>query len=197
MNMTRKYFGEWLSLVLILLAAGCAIPVKQAIHLDAEFKAPEISEITLLPTLDLRVDRDVNVDTQKAIREDGMSRLKKKGYQVVLHDNLGGMAEITEYDLKSGDPNWIKRLGPSEARWVMVLVLVDVKTKLTFGSTGNAEVAGFLYDKERGVIVWRDKGIGQVGQGGLVGMMMKGMMDDQAISAAMFNLLSSIPNRAR
>ena len=75
----------------------------------------------------------------------------------------------------------------------MVLSLVDVKSKLTFGSTGNAEVAGVMYDKESGTITWRDKGIGQVGQGGLIGMAFKGMMANSAISAALHNLLSSFP----
>jgi hypothetical protein len=77
----------------------------------------------------------------------------------------------------------------------MVLMLVDVATKLTFGSTGNAEVAGFLYNKEAGTIVWRDKGIGQVGQAGLMFMLMKGAMAGSAIDVAMNSLLSSIPKR--
>jgi len=75
----------------------------------------------------------------------------------------------------------------------MVILLIDVNTKLTFGSTGTAEVAGFLYDVESEKMIWRDKGIGKAGQGGLVGMLMKGMMDEQAISMANYNLVASIP----
>jgi hypothetical protein len=77
----------------------------------------------------------------------------------------------------------------------MVLVLDDVVTKLTFGSTGNAEVSGFLFDKQAGEIVWRDKGIGKVGQGGLLGMAMKAGMDGAAIDAAVGNLIASVPTR--
>ena len=120
--------------------------------------------------------------------------MKSKDYQVTVSDDLGdGIEQILEDDLREADGEWIKRLGPAKSRWVMVLMLVDVTTKLTFGSTGNAEVAGFLYDKETGTLVWRDKGIGKAGQGGLIGMCMKGMMDEAAISNAMNNLLASIP----
>jgi len=195
MSLTRKFFGKWLSLVLICVVAGCAAPLKQAIYLDSGFQPQVINQIILLPAIDARIDRKIEVNIQKQIREAGMEILNNNGYQVSLSDNIGGVTQIIEDDLKFGDPKWIKQLGPSEARYVMVLMLVDVATKLTFGSTGNAEVAGFLYNKEAGTIVWRDKGIGQVGQAGLMFMLMKGAMAGSAIDVAMNSLLSSIPKR--
>jgi hypothetical protein len=195
MSPSRKFLGKWLSLVLVCLVAGCAAPLKQAIYLDAGFQSQVIDQIVLLPAIDARIDRKIGVNIEKYIRSAGRKILKKKRYQVTLSDNIGEVIQIMEDDLKSGDSTWIKRLGPPDAHYVMVFMLVDVRTKLTFGSTGNAEVAGFLYNKDNGTIAWRDKGIGQVGQGGLMGMAMIGTMAVNAIDIAMTDLLSSMPKR--
>jgi hypothetical protein len=197
MRLTRKCARKWLPLLLIYIVAGCTVPLKPAIYLAPGFQPPALNEIKLLPALDVRIDKNVEVNVQGKIREAGKKILESKGYRVSLSENIGDVVQIMEDDLKAGDSKWIKRLGPPEARWVMVLVLVDVTTKLTFGSTGNAEVSGFLYNKESGTIAWRDKGIGRAGQGGLIGMAMKGMMAGEAISGAISNLLASIPNRPK
>jgi hypothetical protein len=197
MVFTLKRNGYWLFGVLILLVAGCAAPLKQGIYLDPGFEPTAIDEITLLPAQDLRIDRAIEVNMEKQIRVYGMKMLKKKGYRVRLDDNIGDVAEITEDDLKSGDPKWISRLGPPDARWVMVLTLIDVTTKFAFGSTGNAELTGFLFDKESATIAWWDKGIGRAGQGGCIGCLLKFNMDEQAIGIAVYNLFASIPKRAK
>ena len=80
---------------------------------------------------------------------------------------------------------------------MLVVCLDDLASKITFGSTGNAEVSGFLFDKEKGELVWAGKGVGQAGQGGLMGMTMVGMMKGEAIGSALYNLLSGIPNRPK
>ena len=79
----------------------------------------------------------------------------------------------------------------------MVVCLDDVTSRMTFGSTGNAELSGYLYDKQDGKLVWQDKGIGQAGQGGLAGMMLKGTMKGQALNIATGNLMRSVPKRPK
>jgi hypothetical protein len=123
--------------------------------------------------------------------------LKRKNYRVSLADNTGTAGEITEEDLKDTKPAWIQKLGPSDAGWVMVVCLDDVASKMTFGSTGNAEVSGYLYHRQTATLIWKDKGVGQAGQGGLAGMMMKSTMKGVAPGTAMWNLLSSIPKRPK
>jgi hypothetical protein len=99
--------------------------------------------------------------------------------------------------LKAANPTWIGELKPDDARLILVIELIDVQTKTTFGSTGNAEVAGYLFDKDSKKMIWHDKGIGQVGQGGLMGMAMKAGMDEDAIRMALASLMSSIPKRPK
>lgn len=198
MNLTRKSMGTWLVMLALVFTTGCGgLPMKPAIHLDPGFRPKEIDLITILPAIDGRFDKKIKVNLEKQLNKLAKQLLKRRRYEAQIVDNYGAETQITKDDLKSGDAEWIKKLGPSDANWVMVLVLDDVVTKLTFGSTGNAEVSGFLFDKETGTLVWRDKATGKAGQGGLIGMAMKGMMNGQAILFAVDSLITSIPGRPK
>jgi hypothetical protein len=153
-----------------------------------------IESITILPMLDTRVDKKSNVDLQK-LQKHVTSILRKKNYQAIEAETSGDAGEIVEEDLQEAKPEWIKRLGPSEARWVMVIGLNDAATKVTLGSTTNVEVMGFLYDKQTATLVWKNTGIGRAGQGGLAGIAMKGLSKSEAFSNALGSLLATIPKR--
>ena len=195
MHTQSRLAMKWLPLLLVCMI-GCG-PSKKAIFLDPNFHQSEIDRITLLPAIDARIDTSLVVDTHGQIRERVMDHLEGKDYQCTLSESIGDVGQITEDLLKSGDSSWIKRLGPPEARWTMVLMLIDVSSEMSVGSSGNAEVAGFLFDKEKGIILWRDKGIGKAGQSGLAGMFFKGNMDEQAIREAMEDLMSTFPERSK
>ena len=70
---------------------------------------------------------------------------------------------------------------PDAPEWLLIMALIDSNSRLTFGSTGNAEVAGFLVDQQCHQLIWRNRKVQQTGQGGLIGMTMKGMMEEGAI----------------
>jgi hypothetical protein len=158
---------------------------------DPRFVA--IDQIAILPVVDLRAGKKDKVNLE-SLRKTTEGVLKRKNYTAIRTDNAGTAGEIVEEDLNDARPEWIKRLGPPESRWVMVVGLGDVHSSMTFGSTGNAQVIGFLFDKQDGSVLWKGTGVGQAGQGGLAGMMMKGMMKGEALDNAMFNLLGSFPN---
>lgn len=77
----------------------------------------------------------------------------------------------------------------------MLLVVTELSRKLTFGSTGNAEVTLAILDKQQGAVVWQDKALGRAGQGGLLGMMLVSTMDDEALAAAVRQVLQKIPRK--
>ena len=79
----------------------------------------------------------------------------------------------------------------------MVFAVHDVTRRLTFGSTGNAEISAYLYDREKAALVWHDKGLGQAGQGGLLGMALINLMDESALQMATGNALMSLPKRPK
>jgi len=149
----------------------------------------------VLPVVDLRFNKEPELPKlNKWILGTVKSSLKRKKYTFTIVSDTSLVGNITEEDLQTVDAEWVKDLGPTGSRWVMVIALLDAKSKLTFGSTGNAEVAGYLFDRMDGSIVWRDKGIGSVGQGGLIGMFLKGLMIGDAINMATSDLMRSFPD---
>jgi hypothetical protein len=183
-------------LLTIILFANVAAAKKKRENAPLDPRLAAIQSITILPTVDLRSGKKASVNLTK-IGKRAANDLKHKNYPAVLADSTGAVGEIVEEDLTQPKADWIKRLGPPSDRWIMVVCLFDVYSKITFGSTGNAELSGYLFDKETGEVIWSGKGVGQAGQGGLAGMTFKGMMKGAALDAAVYNLLGSVPKRPK
>ena len=185
-------------LVLVVLPVN-SFGKRHELPQDPKFAA--VDQIVILPVVDARASKEKEkIDINKINKwQGGMAKrvLKKKKYSVSLADSTGQVGEIQEEDLNDAKPEWVNRLGPPEARWVMVLGISDVHSKTTFGSTGNAEVFGFLYDKQDGSTLWKNTSIGRLGMGGLSGMAFKGLMSESAIQTATINLLSEIPKHPK
>jgi hypothetical protein len=157
---------------------------------DPRFVA--IDQIVILPVVDSRADKKDSVNLE-SLRKMVVIRLKHKNYTVSTTENIGTVGEILEDDFNNATPWWIKRLGPPDARYVMIVGIGEAHSKITFGSTGNAELFGYLFNKQDESVLWKGTGVGQAGQGGLMGMAMKGMMREEALENAMNNLLVDIP----
>jgi hypothetical protein len=175
-------------------AVECAAKKRPQIPPNPQFMA--IQNIAVLPIVDARAGKKAGVNMGK-LQGSVVKLLKRKRYPVSAASASGETGEIVEEDLQSGLPPYVKKLGPVGERWVMVVCLRDVASKITFGSTGNAEISGYLFDKDSGGLVWQGKGVGQAGQGGLMGMTMKGMMKGEAIDFAVYNLFRGMPDRPK
>jgi hypothetical protein len=197
MSLVRKYLILLIVVLALGLMTGCVPALEPAIQLDSNFQPQKVDVISILPPVDARLDKKEKVNLQKELNKTARSKLKKKRYKVQLIDTDSTNSVITKDDLETHDAAWIKKLGPGDANWLMVLVLDDVVTKLSFGSSGNAEVSGFLFDKQSGTLLWRDKGVGKTGFSGLAGMMMIASMDEEAIRLAVIDLIASIPKRPK
>jgi hypothetical protein len=161
---------------------------------DPKFMA--IQNISVLPVVDSRAGEKASVNLEK-LQASAVNALKSKRYPATTASSSGEIGQLAEEDLQDAKPEWVKKLGPQDERWVMAVCLRDVTSKMVFGSTGNAELSGYLFDKETGEAVWKGKAVGQAGQGGLAGMMMKGAMKSAALDSALFNLFMSIPTRPK
>jgi len=155
-----------------------------------------IESVSVLPIVDARAGKKAGVNLQN-LQNSVVNILRKKRYLVNSSPNDGDAGQIAEEDLQAGEPQFIRKLGPADSRWVLVVCLEDVISKVTFGSTGNAEMSGYLFDKESGKVIWQSKGVGQAGQGGLLGMTMKGMMSGEAIGSALSNLFAGLPAKPK
>jgi len=169
-----------------------AKPKKPPTALEIQFST--IGKIVVLPALDARSGQKASVKLD-GIQPQVVKHLKKKRY--LSEAGAAPASEMVEEDLKEAKPEFVAKLGPADARWILVVCLADVTSKMTFGSTGNAEVSGYLYDKQDGKLIWKEKGVGQAGQGGLMGMAMKGAMKSAALNGAINNLMSRVPNRPK
>ena len=179
---------------LVVVISGCAIEPKEPIYLDPAFAEKNICEfVVVLPVFDARKDRSVEIDVNKIVRPYVKEILEDKNYEVLLVSDFGKVANITYDDIEIADPTWINSLGPDDAKWVLLLTLEDLTSVLTFGSAASAEMHGILFDKLSGSIIWKDKGIGRGGQGGILGMLIKGLVTEGAIKESVSDLIRSFP----
>ena len=180
----------------LLMFTGCATTPPQPLHCAANFHPESMDTVYVMPVVDMRVDKKLTRNLEKLQHWAGKN-LEGKRYNVkeVLDRNF--VADVTDEDIKEAAPGWINRLGPAEARWLMLIEVDELSRKLTFGSTGQAEVTLVVLDKQTGMAVWRDKGLGREGQGGLIGMLMVSMMDEAALESAMNQLMCKFPKRPR
>jgi len=174
----------------VFLLTGCAT-TEPAFYRATEFKPKFIDQITLLPAVDARTDKAVALNLEHWLRIEAATNLRRKGYAVLLSAMTRGTSELTYDNLRAADPALIKRLGPLGERWIMILALVDLNVA---GSSGKVEAAGFLYDKEKGTLLWRDTSICQVGR---EGWLFGEVRSKTVISTAANCLLASFPTRGQ
>jgi hypothetical protein len=178
----------------VIIISGCTVTKKVAISMNSGFTPKSVDEILVLPVVDLRFDKTKMPDMEKVdnwMLNNVEGTLKRYGYKVSIMPNRALVSNITEGDLSSAA--WVKQAVPSKSNWILVVGLMDSESKITFGSTGSAEVTGYFYNKIDGTIIWHDKGVGKVGQGGLIGMAMKATMKHDAVIMATGNLMASFP----
>jgi hypothetical protein len=179
-----------------LLLAGCTTTPPKPLHSAADFQPESMDTVYILPVVDARADKKLNLNLNK-LQQTMANSMKQKRYNVVVLSDRNLVAGLTDEDLKDPSRDWVKGIGPSEARWVMALAVGELSRKLTFGSTGNAEVNLVVLDKQTGTVVWEDKALGQAGQGGLLGMLMVSMMDEAAIENAMGQIMFKFPKKSK
>jgi hypothetical protein len=154
-----------------------------------------MDKVYVLPVIDDRVNTALKIDIDKKVDSLVRRNLEGKRYTVEFVTDRSAVAGISGEDLKAGNAEALAKLGPPDARWVMVFTLEELSSKLTFGSTGNAEITMTIVDRQNKRVVWRDKGVGRAGQGGLIGMAMIGGMGEEALYQALQGILQKIPAR--
>jgi hypothetical protein len=180
----------------VALMSGCAT-TKPADFVMTGFDCTTVDSVAVLPVLDHRIDQSKQLKLDDWILPVAEKSLKKLGYVCSIELDRSLLSNISQDALEAPTGNFIASLPPANARWILVLSLDDSSSKMTFGSTGNAEMSGYLFDKENAQLTWRNKELGRMGQGGLIGMMMKGMMERGAIEQAAVQMFQTLPNRKK
>lgn len=187
-------------IIIVLLAitlsfSGCAsYPVLTPNYMASDFGSLGIHSISCVPVLDFREDRSKPLNLDAWVLKVARIVLTKRGYHVSILSDRKIVAPLQTLPSAEMVDRAIAGFKPNAgARWVMVFCLVHARAKLTFGSTANAEMKAYIVDTQKGAVVWRDDAIGQSGQGGLLGMTMKGLMEETAIQTAADKLTYAVP----
>lgn len=184
--------ARWISTLLVtaasIAALGAAPPV------TADFTPAEVEHIAVLGVADLRIDKSVEFKKLDRIGHRAVQRrLKKSTYTLDFVEALESSRPITGDELEDLDGDWIRTLGPTDERYVMLLVLEDAARKNTLGAAFGAVCSGYLFDRETGDVLWSNQTTGTMGQGGLAGMMMNNAMRGGAFEDCTGNLLFTFP----
>ncbi len=179
----------------VVVTACCVVPAcfakdrPKPVYLDPAFSFYDVDTVFIVPTVDLTVEKEKDLE-RLLLTADWAARnfMQYWGYNPVPGfskkepPSPPSRMSVSEDDLKDPLEPWIRKLGPPEARWVLLLALEDASSHLTFGASGKAVVMAMLFDRQKGKLVWRDVGAVGSGQGGLLGLAMgKGTVGRQAV----------------
>jgi len=179
----------------LLFISGCATTAKTkpADFMASNFNYKTQQVISVLPVLDHRIDQSKQLSLDDWILPMAEDFLKKRGYYYSIHRERSLVLNISSDALESPTKEFITSLKPASSNLVLIFVLEDSTSKMTFGSSGNAEMSGYLFDKVDANLIWRDKEVAQVGQGGLAGMLIKKWMEEGAVQQAAMKVLQTLP----
>ena len=206
MNKTRTNFTAKGSIVAIALTCllfvtlmlGCATrPKPAADYVITGFDSTNVDVVKVLPVLDFRIDQSKQLDLDEWILPFTGRQLEELGYSYSIERDRSLLLNISRDDLEIPTRDFIKSLPSENARWVLVLALDELLTEGAFSGSSNAEMSGYLFDKENGQLMWRNKELQQLGMGGLMGLVLKSAMEHDAIMGATNKVLYALPDRKK
>lgn len=178
--------------LLALVCFGCAsVPQKSPRELAGVNEDP-VERVALTPMIKA-TPVDVRESLGEAVEKSLSKALERMKIEVVTPVRDATLALTEEEEVKELTQERLRSLGPENERFVLVVFLTDWSSRITFGSTCNMELSGYLIDKKVGRVVWHGKGTGAAGQGGLAGMLFKRWNDKDAVQYSVANLLAGFP----
>ena len=194
------------SLVILSLAA-CVAPVAK--YYDASIGSKNADTLVILPFVDHRKDKSIVLLLQElelrwpedAYRQFGFLQNaqkileKKKGYNTRLSAYTSDVGKITSDDLEDEKPTWISRVGPKNAKHMLLIVLEDLVVRTTFGVAASAECTAYMVDKTTGNLLLKREAIGEWNQGGLYGMFDADKAPFRAVWKCVDKVYEKIPSK--
>jgi hypothetical protein len=198
----NRMFYPILMIGLLGIIVGCRqLPsLREPLLMDDSFDPKDVTTITILPVIDLRVDKKLGLDFKGNVQDVAIRCLRKRGYTATSTDVQPQSANLTEADFKKPTPEWVQSLPPTDARWIMLFSVGDVTKGTTLvGHTSDAELSAFLYDKQAAKCVWYNRGLWQEKPAGwgveLELYSLHGSIGNRAIANATRDALSGLPEK--
>lgn len=157
--MTKSWKFIILLIVVAALPFGCA-PKFNLIYQQKDFKPDGIDVITVLPILDARRQVYSNYtfeDETGRMQALIVEKLEDKGYTPKPLDDTIALGNIHPTQIPFLDAGRVKKIGPSDANWILVPTVCELKT-YTGATTKIAEIVCYLFEKQTGKLVWEGSG---------------------------------------
>ena len=206
-----------IAFLFIVYLSGCA---KKYTH--KSFEPEAIDRITILPFMDKRENPDSDIDFEKMsyIGNRLMSHVLRysKNYRTVVSTDIGNVSSYLIQDLpsfdqdsasgflvdsESVDPGWIKQLGPSTGKWLLVPVIESITfTNLLIEMSATAKVSAYLFNKYTGELWWYCSDQARFSAGVLVYAIMSAASPDEnvlertVIKKASQDCINKLPERS-
>ena len=198
--MNRHKRGLFIIVLVIsvaLAASGCSTTQKIPIKLDPNFVRKGIDTVVLMPVVDRRAEKTAKIDFEKEVRLPAKKILEKKGYAVIMPNAYSEGSNITADQVAEMNVDDLSGLGPKDSRALLFIYVEDVlDSYVVLAYTFKIEATGSLIYKQEKSELWRDKGIGASGQGGLISGITSGMDKSVAISVCLENIFVTLPKCA-
>jgi hypothetical protein len=182
-----------LGLVAICVLVECAAKPPVPIFVDPNLANMQFDNVTLLPVVDRRVDKSYELNLEGSIGDRVAKRLNKKGYAVDRPGAFSDTIQITPEEIAEMEPYELSTLGGGNSEYLFISYLDDASSKTALGYTFKMEATGILINRQNGAMLWKDKGIGSQGQGGMLGCMMSGVVKGEAMDACIDRMMATFP----
>lgn len=178
----------------LVLSSGCSTVPKMPIKLDPSYSTKGIDTIVLMPVIDRRVDKKSKLDVENVIRIPVKKILVKKGYDVVMPSSFSETGSISADNVAEMNTDELSGLGPDNTRALLYIYVDDVLDDyIVLAYSYKIEATGSLIDKNDRIELWRDKGIGTSGQGGLISGVLAGLYQASAVSICLDDMFCTLP----
>lgn len=86
-----------------------------------------------------------------------MENLKKKGYACEAIDDTNALGNIQPTQIPFLDTSRISKIGPIDANWILVPVVIELLTGQVGITRNYAEIVCYLYEKPTGKLIWEGR----------------------------------------
>jgi hypothetical protein len=183
-----------LMILAFLLASYCVAKDKVPVM----YPFSELRRVVVPPVIDNTGNTKKIYDPEK-IHKRTIETLEALRYEPILQTDSKALQGLTQEDLKTANADLINRIVPEGERWALVVCFGDISIKL---GVANAQIFGFLFDKERGKLAWSNIGADSydnvttnVGGGGALAeaSVFKGIAKNTAVNNAVYKLFKAFP----
>lgn len=152
--MDKFYRLKILFIIIIAFQFGCAAKKFTLIYHQNDLKSKDLDIITVLPVFDGRRSIQSKMDFQKeseGVQQLILEQLKKKGYDVEAINDTDALGGIQPTQIPFLDASRIREIGPKDAEWILVPIVLDLREVSSFNMT---EIICYLFEKTNGKLLW-------------------------------------------